>query len=217
MHLSPKALKSWAFQWGKDEPAWASLEDKWQPIPRTCSEQLVSVKECYDYILPHYLSFPCSSIHPTGCVKFFMERKPGLEGQKAFGMPGLVESLERGACTGQVVPPTPLWKMGCSSNVCYGLDTEIAMPDPPGLRYVWNQTRWSFLALKFSYSKILSHFLFSLNGRSISSQSSATSFFQFKRSFFFFSWENSEVISLLWGLLLFVTCSLSCEKRKCLS
>lgn len=53
MLLSPKALKSWAFQWGKGELARASLEDKWQPIPRACSEQLLSVKECYDYILPH--------------------------------------------------------------------------------------------------------------------------------------------------------------------
>lgn len=86
----------------------------------------------------------------------------------------------------------------------------------PGLCYVWNQTRWSLLALKFSYSKILSHFPFSLNVRNISSQSPATFLVQLKRASLF-CWENSEVISLLWDLLLFVTHSLSHKKRKCLS
>lgn len=59
-------------------------------------------------------------------------------------------SMDRPQRRATVVPPTPLWKMGCSSNVCYGLETEIAMPDLPGLCYVWSQMRWSFLALKFS-------------------------------------------------------------------
>lgn len=93
-----------------------------------------------------------------------------------------------------VVTSKTLWKMGCSSNVCYGLDTEIAMPDPPGLCYARNQTglRWSFLALKFSYSKILSHFLFSLNGRSISSQSPATFFSVQEIQFFFLFLEKIQ-------------------------
>lgn len=90
-----------------------------------------------------------------------------------------------------------------------------SMPDPPGLCCMWNQIRWSFLALKFSYSKITFPFFPSMEGAFL--HKAQPHLFLSSKDPFFFSWENSEVISLLWGLLLFVTCSLSCEKRKCLS
>lgn len=122
-----------------------------------------------------------------------------------------------------VVTSKTLWKMGCSSNVCYGLDIEIVMPDPPGLCYARNQTglRWSFLALKFSYSKILSHFLFSLNGRSISSQSPATFFSVQEIQFFLFlekiqrSFLCSEIcfflLLALWAVRKESVCLKSCS------
>lgn len=88
---------------------------------------------------------------------------------------------------------------------------------------VWNQTRWSFLALKFSYSKILPHFLSSLSGRSISSQSPDASLFFSPRDplFFFFpekiqrSFFCSEVyfflLLALWAVRKESVCLKSCS------
>lgn len=88
---------------------------------------------------------------------------------------------------------------------------------------VWNQTRWSFLALKFSYSKILPHFLSSLSERSISSQSPDASFFFSPRDplFFFFpekiqrSFFCSEVyfflLLALWAVRKESVCLKSCS------
>lgn len=95
--------------------------------------------------------------------------------------------------------------MGCSSNVCFGLDTEIAMPEPPGLCYMWNQTRWSFLALKFSYSKILSHFLFSPQWKEYFFTKLSHVFFSVQEILFFFpeKIQRSFLCSEVYFFLLF--------------
>ena len=145
MLLSPKALKLWVFQWGKGEPVWTSSEDR----QMTAHPQNLIWAACeFEGVLwlyftslafiplllrtPHRL---CEALH--GKETWFRRG-----GDHALETPGLVEPLERGRSAwvlrrsvqrpwgrSTVVPPAPLWKMGCRSKGCYGLDTEIAVPD----------------------------------------------------------------------------------------
>lgn len=60
-----------------------------------------------------------------------------------------------------------------------------SMPDPPGLCCMWNQIRWSFLALKFSYSKITFPFFPSMEGAFLH-KAQPHLFLSSKDPFFFF-------------------------------
>lgn len=145
MLLSPKAFKSWVFQWGKSEPVWTSLEERqMRALPQNliwaaCEFQgalwLYFTSLAFILLLLHTPHRLCEVLH--GKETWFRRG-----GGHALGTPGLVEPFGRGRSAqalwrsmhrpwgrATAVPPAPLWKIGCRSNGCYGLDAEIAVPD----------------------------------------------------------------------------------------
>lgn len=144
MLLSPKALKAWAFQWGKGEPVWTSLEERqitayhqnqtWAAWELAGALWLYFTSLAFILLLLHTLHRLCKALH--GKETLF-----GIGRGHALVTPGLVEPLEREYSAWVLQrsmhrprwrttaePSASLWRMGCRSNGCYGLDKEITMP-----------------------------------------------------------------------------------------
>lgn len=234
MLLSPQELKSWVLQWGKGEPFQTSLEERQMTAhPQNLIWAACELEVVLQLYFPSLAFIPLLFRTPLRlCEALLWKGKQVWKGRRPcpWDARSSGASWDRMLCSGapeECVQAVEKGHSGVTSTLARdGLSLQWMLwtwrrnccAGFSGPCCAWNQTRWSFLALKFSYSKILSYFPFPLNVRNISSQSPAP-FFLFQESwlFFFFCWENSKVISLLWDLLLFVTCSLSHEKRKCLS
>lgn len=207
MLLSPQALKSWVLQWGKGEPFQTNLEERQMTAhPQNLIRAACELEGALRLYFPSLAFIPLLFHTPLRlCEALLWKGKQVWKGRRPcpWDARSSGASWDRMLCSGapeECVQAVEKGHSGVTSTLARdGLSLQWMLwtwrrnccAGFSGPCYAWNQTRWSFLALKFSYSKILSYFPFPLNVRNISSQSPATSFF-FKRAGFFFFAEKIQ-------------------------